>query len=92
MVAVVYIVNWCVLGAALVVGLLVALSWHGWLDFEALTGVGPERAAVWVVVVLIWTGPLAMVSMLAGDDSAKSGVVPGEAGDDVASERRGDVA
>lgn len=86
----VYIVNWCVLGAALVVGLLVALSWHGWLDFQVLTGVGAGRAAVWVVVVLIWTGPLAMVSMLAGDDSAKSGAVPGEAGDDAATERRGD--
>lgn len=88
--AVVFFVNWCAFGFVLSVGLLVALSLSmpNALDFHALTGVGPGRAALWAAAVLIWTGPLAAVSMLVGDDSAKSGAAE-EAGDDASSERRG---
>lgn len=83
--AVVFFVNWCAFGFALSVGLLVALSLSmpDALDFQALTGVGPGRAALWVAAVLIWTAPLAAVSVLAGDDFAESSAAAGDAGDDV---------
>lgn len=42
--AVLYFVNHCIFAGTLAVGLLLALSLHGVLDFQSLTGVTPHRA------------------------------------------------
>ena len=68
--AAIYFVNHCIFAGALVVGLLLGLSLHGVLDFQSLTGVTPYRAAPWLVLVLVWSAPLALISLCLGRGSA----------------------
>ena len=75
--AAVFFVNWCFMALALAVVLLVALSAHGWVDFQSLTGVAPGRAALYAAAVLIWTLPLAIGSFathLRAGDAGESDV------------------